>query len=185
MPVVQQRQLLITAFSSIKVNVSPLPIQRKIAAVLSAYDDLIENNNRRIAILERMAEELYREWFVCLRFLGYEKTKIIRGVPEGWVVKRIGEILRYSVWKNLPVEMIAIEGKYPVYGAGSIFGYYSKRNTESLTTLITCRGNGSCTVWRTIHADAFITNNSFKIKSKLLEQASDMLFLLPSKIFFC
>ncbi|PKP51243.1 MAG: restriction endonuclease subunit S [Bacteroidetes bacterium HGW-Bacteroidetes-1] len=62
----------------------PLPIQRKIAAVLLAYDDLIENNNRRIAILEKMAEELYREWFVRLRFPGHEKTKIIKGLPEGW-----------------------------------------------------------------------------------------------------
>lgn len=70
----------------------PLPIQRKIAAVLSAYDDLIENNNRRIAILEKMAEELYREWFVRLRFPGHEKVKIVKGVPEGWEVKRIGEL---------------------------------------------------------------------------------------------
>ncbi len=65
----------------------PLPIQRKIAAVLSAYDDLIENNTRRIAILEKMAEELYREWFVRLRFPGHEKTKIVKGVPEGWELR--------------------------------------------------------------------------------------------------
>jgi type I restriction enzyme S subunit len=81
-----------SAFSSIKVLVPENKIQRKIAAVLSAYDDLIENNNRRIAILEKMAEELYREWFVRLRFPGHEKVKIVKGVPEGWEVKRIGEI---------------------------------------------------------------------------------------------
>jgi type I restriction enzyme S subunit len=69
-----------------------LPIQRKIAAVLSAYDDLIENNNRRIAILEKMAEELYREWFVRMRFPGHEKVKIIKGMPEGWEAKRIGDV---------------------------------------------------------------------------------------------
>jgi type I restriction enzyme S subunit len=71
-------------------------IQRKIAAVLSTYHDLIENNNRRIAILEKMAEELYREWFVRLRFLGHEKVKIVKGVPEGWEVKRIGDILSFK-----------------------------------------------------------------------------------------
>lgn len=60
--------------------------------MLSAYDDLIENNNRRIALLEKMAEELYREWFVRLRFPGHEKVKIVKGVPEGWEVKRIGEV---------------------------------------------------------------------------------------------
>ncbi|MDD5343569.1 MAG: restriction endonuclease subunit S [Smithella sp.] len=78
------------------IDLPELPIQRKIAAVLSAYDDLIENNNRRIAILERMAEELYREWFVRLRFPGHEKVKIVKGVPEGWEVKRIGDILSFK-----------------------------------------------------------------------------------------
>ncbi|HOC61109.1 MAG TPA: restriction endonuclease subunit S, partial [Smithellaceae bacterium] len=71
---------------------APQNIQRKIAAVLSAYDDLIENNNRRIAILEKMAEELYREWFVRLRFPGHEKVKIVKGVPEGWAVVELNKI---------------------------------------------------------------------------------------------
>jgi type I restriction enzyme, S subunit len=83
-----------TQIGSFKFYLPRLPIQRKIAAVLSAYDDLIENNNHRIAILEKMAEELYREWFVRLRFPGHEKSKFIKGVPEGWEVKRIGELFR-------------------------------------------------------------------------------------------
>jgi type I restriction enzyme S subunit len=58
--------------------------QEKIAAILSAYDDLIENNRRRIALLEKMAEEIYREWFVRMRFPGYEQAKFEKGVPEGW-----------------------------------------------------------------------------------------------------
>jgi type I restriction enzyme S subunit len=58
--------------------------QQKIAAILSAYDELIENNQRRIALLEKMAEEVYREWFVRLRFPGHDKVKFIKGVPEGW-----------------------------------------------------------------------------------------------------
>lgn len=65
----------------------PLPIQNKIAAVLSAYDDLIENNDRRIALLEKMAEEIYREWFVRLRFPGHEQATFHKGIPEGWEVK--------------------------------------------------------------------------------------------------
>ena len=59
-------------------------VQDKIAAILSAYDDLIENNRRRIALLEKMAEEIYREWFVRMRFPGHEQAKIEKGVPEGW-----------------------------------------------------------------------------------------------------
>jgi len=77
----------------LKIKIPDFPIQRKIAAVLSAYDYLIENNNRRIALLEKMAEELYREWFVRLRFPGHEKVKIVKGVPEGWEVKRIRDIV--------------------------------------------------------------------------------------------
>ncbi|MES0491568.1 MAG: restriction endonuclease subunit S [Leptospirales bacterium] len=76
----------------IKFPLPPLPIQKKIAGVLSGYDELIENNNRRIAILEKMAEEIYREWFVRVRFPGHENTKIVKGVPEGWAVKRVKDI---------------------------------------------------------------------------------------------
>jgi type I restriction enzyme, S subunit len=60
--------------------------QQKIAAILSAYDDLIANNQRRITLLERMAEDIYREWFVRLRFPGHENVKIEKGVPQGWDV---------------------------------------------------------------------------------------------------
>jgi len=75
------------------ISLPPLPIQKKIAAVLSAYDDLIENNNRRIAILEKMAEEIYREWFVRMRFPGHEKVKFHKGVPEGWEVEKVKDIV--------------------------------------------------------------------------------------------
>ncbi|MBW4505632.1 MAG: restriction endonuclease subunit S [Scytonematopsis contorta HA4267-MV1] len=73
----------------IRLNCPPLYIQKKIAAILSAYDDLIENNNRRIALLEKMAEEIYREWFVRLRFPGYEQVTCHKGVPEGWNLIKI------------------------------------------------------------------------------------------------
>ncbi|MBK8767914.1 MAG: restriction endonuclease subunit S [Burkholderiaceae bacterium] len=70
--------------AKLKVLYPPLDVQKKAAAILSAYDDLIENNQQRIALLEAIAEELYREWFVRLRFAGYGKVKVIKGVPEGW-----------------------------------------------------------------------------------------------------
>ena len=80
----------------IKVFFPKREIQEKIAAILSSYDDLIEISNRRIVILEKMAEEIYREWFVRLRFPGHEKVKIVKGVPEGWEVKQIVQIYRTS-----------------------------------------------------------------------------------------
>lgn len=67
-------------------------VQRRAVAILSAYDDLIENNRRRMALLEQAAREFYREWFVRLRFPGHEHTRIINGVPEGWERRRIGDV---------------------------------------------------------------------------------------------
>jgi type I restriction enzyme, S subunit len=74
----------------LQIPLPPLPTQRKIAAILSAYDDLIENNTRRIKILEEMAQAIYREWFVHFRFPGYEGVKMVDTelglVPEGWEI---------------------------------------------------------------------------------------------------
>lgn len=74
--------------------------QEKIAAVLSAYDELIENNQRRIALLEKMAEEIYREWFVRLRFPGHEKVEIIKGVPKGWRAVLFTEVCEFQKGKT-------------------------------------------------------------------------------------
>lgn len=68
----------------IEIFVPPVPVQREIVGVLTAYDDLIENNRRRIKLLEDSARLLYREWFVHLRFPGHEHVKVVDGVPEGW-----------------------------------------------------------------------------------------------------
>lgn len=74
------------------VPVPPIHIQRRIASILSAYDDLIENNRRRIALLEAAARNLYEEWFVRLRFPGHEHVKVVNGVPEGWKNRQIADI---------------------------------------------------------------------------------------------
>ncbi|MGV8057106.1 MAG: restriction endonuclease subunit S [Smithellaceae bacterium] len=98
----------------LKINIPDPAVQRKIAAVLSAYDDLIENNNRRIAILEKMAEELYREWFVRLCFPGHEQVKIVKGVPESWDVKRIGNIVDFLSGYSFKSETYLPSGKYGI-----------------------------------------------------------------------
>lgn len=69
-----------------------LPAQRAIADILSAYDDLIENNRQRMALLEDAARQLYREWFVRLRFPGHEHTRIVKGVPDGWEQKNLDDL---------------------------------------------------------------------------------------------
>lgn len=78
--------------------------QRKIAAVLTAYDDMIENNRQRIALLEQMAEEIYREWFVRLRFPGHEHTPVHKGVPEGWETGKLADIADMVFGQSPPSE---------------------------------------------------------------------------------
>lgn len=78
---------------SLQIAIPPIHVQEKIARILGAYDDLIENNKKQIQLLEEMAQRLYKEWFVDLHFPGYEKTKIVDGVPEGWSRKKIEEIV--------------------------------------------------------------------------------------------
>lgn len=79
---------------NLNVPVPDLDEQRKIAAILSAYDDLIANNQRRIALLEGMAEEIYREWFVRMRFPGWKTAKFRQGIPERWTVMPLEALFR-------------------------------------------------------------------------------------------
>lgn len=79
-------------YNSIKVLLPSLPTQQKIASILSTYDKLIENNTKRIRLLEQMAENLYKEWFVRFRFPGHENVEMENGLPKGWKIERIGNV---------------------------------------------------------------------------------------------
>ncbi len=115
---------------AIPFDLPPLPVQRRIADILSAYDDLIENNNRRIAILEEMAQNLYREWFVHFRFPGHEHVKMVDSelgpIPEGWEVSTIGGVsdnfdrLRKPLSKLKRANML---GDIPYYGAAKVIDH--------------------------------------------------------------
>ena len=89
---VAQPQLPIRDITKIKLPLPPKVAQQRIIDVFGAYDDLIENNRRRMALLEDAARQLYREWFVRLRFPGHEHTRITNGVPEGWEKKTLGHL---------------------------------------------------------------------------------------------
>jgi len=85
-----------TVLKQVEVHVPPLPVQQRIAGTLSAYDELLENSQRRIRILEAMARALYREWFVAFRFPGHEKLARVAsplgGIPQGWEVKQLKDV---------------------------------------------------------------------------------------------
>lgn len=94
---------------SFLVAYPPLDEQRRIAALPSAHDDLIANNQRRIALLESMAEEIYREWFVRMRFPGHETVPLNQGLPQGWTQKSVSEVAdinHRSIRKGSDVDLI-------------------------------------------------------------------------------
>ena len=102
-----------------ELKLPPLPAQRRIAGILSAYDELIENNQRRIKILEEMARSLYREWFVKFRFPGHDKVKMVSSslglIPQDWEIKAVKEVLaRRPAGQVYREEDVALEGAVPV-----------------------------------------------------------------------
>jgi len=114
----------------IEIPLPPLPVQQRIAGILSAYDDLIENSQRRIKILESMARALYREWFVNFRFPGHEGHPRVASplgeIPKGWEVRKLGEIVDNFDRLRRPLSKMKraeIQGDYPYYGAAKVFDY--------------------------------------------------------------
>ena len=87
-----QRTVSLTSLRNIRIELPPVETQNRIVSILSAYDNLIENNQRQIKLLEEAAQRLYKEWFVDLRFPGHEHTAIVDGVPEGWSRKKLIDI---------------------------------------------------------------------------------------------
>ena len=104
-----------TILSSVPIRLPALEIQKRIADILSAYDDLIENNQKQIKLLEEAAQRLYKEWFVDLRFPGHENTKIVDGVPEGWSKEEIGKIIKkVHRTKQIVASEYKDEGSIPI-----------------------------------------------------------------------
>ena len=99
---------------NIEVKLPSLPIQHRIASILSRYDSLIENYQKQIKLLEEAAQRLYKEWFVDLHFPGHENTKIIDGVPEGWEKKKVGDITPIKTGKK-DANFGTSDGAYPFF----------------------------------------------------------------------
>lgn len=115
--------------STIEFPVPPIETQRRIADILSAYDDLIENNRKQIKLLEEAAQRLYKEWFVDLRFPGHVHTKITDGVPEGWKHGHIADISECFDSKRKPLsstERDRQQKTFPYYGAASLMDYVER-----------------------------------------------------------
>jgi type I restriction enzyme S subunit len=126
---------------SIEIALPPLIVQRRIADILSAYDDLIENNQKQIKLLEEAAMRLYKEWFVNLRFPGYENTKIVDGVPEGWRLGRVSELAEFKRGKTI-TKKNAKDGNVPVV-AGGLEPAYFHNVANTVAPVITISASGA------------------------------------------
>tara|TARA_R110002167_G_scaffold89579_13_gene241710 strand:- start:983 stop:2092 length:1110 start_codon:yes stop_codon:yes gene_type:complete len=115
---------------NLEFSLPPKDIQDILVGVLGSYDNLIENNNRRIAILEEMAQSLYREWFVKFRYPGHENQTLIDSplgsIPDGWEVKRLDDFLVLQRGFDLPKRKRNEEGGIPIYAASGITGYHDE-----------------------------------------------------------
>lgn len=125
---------------SIKFPVPELVVQQRIADMVSAYDDLIENNRRRIALLEEAARLLYREWFVHFRFPGHEHANFIDGLPEGWQRRTLGDIADVRKGRNITKEA-ATPGAIPVVAGGLQPAYFhSEANAHGPVITVSASG---------------------------------------------
>lgn len=125
----------------IKVEIfKSLDVQHRIASILSTYDSLIENNTKRIRLLEKMAENLYKEWFVRFRFPGHENVEMENGLPKGWKRGSLSDVCEFKRGKNITSSEMQ-EGNVPVISAGlEPSGYHSCSNVRGVNVTMSSSG---------------------------------------------
>ena len=141
-----QPNINLTMLKGVELPLPDIRTQDAIVKILSAYDDLIETNRRRIALLEEAARLLYAEWFVHFRFPGHEHVKITDGLPEGWERWTFGEIAELKYGKALKKEN-RVNGPFPVYGSSGEVGTHQKALVEAPAIVIGRKGNVGSVFW--------------------------------------
>lgn len=121
--------------STIKFPAPPIEIQNKIVKYISAYDDLIENNQKQIKLLEEAAQRIYKEWFVDLHFPGHEDVKIIDGVPEGWSKHRLGKLFQVVRGKSYSSKDLSENSGFLMVNLSNIrpYGGYNRNQEKHYT----------------------------------------------------
>ena len=156
-----QRTISLTALRKMKVDIPSLEMQNKITSILAKYDDLIANNNKRIKILEQMAENLYKEWFVRFRFPGYETAEFVDGVPKDWTYIKLDEICSFCYGKMPKTEHVTKEKiGYPIFSGYNITGYYDTYMYNDTKLVLIARGVGGTGDVAMAPKKSYITNLS-------------------------
>lgn len=153
--------------STIKFLVPPLQTQKRIASILSAYDDLIENNKKQIKLLEEAAQRLYKEWFVDLRFPGHESVKIVDGVPEGWSSDQLIKLAEFKRGKTITKSSVK-EGNVPVI-AGGLEPAYFHNVANTVAPVITVSASGANAGYTALHNHNVWASDCSFIDSKICE----------------
>ena len=163
-----QAKLGIYKVNDIEIPFPEVGRQRRIASILSAYDDLIENNTRRIAILEEMARRIYEEWFVRFRFPGHEHTRMVDSplgpVPEGWRASQLGNEIELAYGKALKAE-VREAGDVPVYGSSGVVGLHSVSLVDGPGIIVGRKGNVGSVHWCDV--PFFPIDTAYYVKSAL------------------
>jgi len=170
--------------SHIKQMTLPLPAiveQRRIASILSAYDDLIENNTRRIAILEEMARRIYEEWFVRFRFPGFEAVQMVASelglVPDGWRVVRLDEVLVLQRGFDLP-KQDRTDGPFPIISATGATATHHEHRVKG-PGVVTGRSGSLGTVMY-VEGDFWPLNTTLWVKEFVVGSALYAFYVLQS-----
>jgi type I restriction enzyme S subunit len=130
----------LTTFPDFQVLLPKLAEQERVAEVLSAYDELVAINQRRVDLLKDAARRLYREWFVHLRFPGYESVPVKDGLPQGWHRRTLGELAPLNYGKALKATDRAA-GRFPVYGSSGIVGTHDSALVDAGAIVVGRKGN--------------------------------------------
>ena len=133
-----QKAVPIALIKDIELSIPDVEMQKKIAKILTAYDDFIENNQKQIKLLEEVAQRLYKEWFVDLRFPGYEDVEIVDGVPEGWKKAKVTDFIEVKYGKD---HKALANGNTPVYGSGGVMRYVKPILYSGESVLIPRKGS--------------------------------------------
>lgn len=161
-----------------QVLLPPLQIQQRISSILTAYDELIEINGQRIELLEKTAHDLYKEWFVRMRFPDYKQAKFVKGMPEGF-----GEIIYFKDFIklnrgfDLPEEKIK-DGQYPVVASTSIKAYHNQFKVKA--PIITTGRSGSLGTVLYVNKDGWPLNTSLYVKDFIGNEPHYVYFTLKA-----
>ena len=155
-----QQFLSLKQLRDLPVIVADESLMQKIVDILSAYDNLIENNQKQIKLLEEAAQRLYKEWFIDLRFPGHQSTPIVNGFPEGWIMGTLGQIAEFKRGKTITKAQV-IPGVVPVVAGGLEPAYYhNTANTKAPVITVSASGaNAGFT--KMYHIDVFASDCSF------------------------